>query len=337
MMNSIEASEMAESMLNDELVSIIIPVYNAEKYLEKLIESIFAQTHKNIEVIAAYESASTDNTLEVLHDLAKKYPLIISIGSERCPGGTRNRGFEYATGEFVVFVDADDYLLPDYLSSFLHVFREHPELDVVSCGYHIVDEDADLIFESNFASDVSYCILNRDTWIKRLLSGKEHVALWHVMIRRSFIQKHGLVFSTLHYAEDTLYQYTLATLVEEIGIVNRKTYVYIMHASGICGSLPVGTLLNPSISARVLIPDVLKTVSSDYAQVYHRMIVSGAVYETLNLDYDEWRTYLNMNNIHSIYPNKYHTNIREICASLLFNISKKAFYYSVMYYRKLRR
>ena len=112
---------MAENDANNELVSIVIPVYNAEKYLERLIESIFSQTHKNIEVIAAYESASTDNTLKVLQNLAKKYPLIISVGSERCPGGTRNRGFEYATGEFVVFVDADDYLLPDYLSSFLHV------------------------------------------------------------------------------------------------------------------------------------------------------------------------------------------------------------------------
>lgn len=319
---------MAENNANNGLVSIVIPVYNAEKYLERLIDSIFAQTHKNIEVIAAYESASTDNTLDVLQNLAKKYPLIISIGSERCPGGTRNRGFEYATGEFVVFVDADDYLLPDYLSSFLHVFREHPELNAVGCGYHIVNEDDDLILDSNCSFDVSYRILKRDAWIKRLLSGKEHVALWHLMIRRSFILKHGLVFSTQYYAEDALYQYTLASLIDRIGLINKKLYVYVIHDSGICGTRKTSNNFDLSLSASTLIPCVLSVTSPRFARCYRYNYESYYVYSTLSImDYDEWISYLNINNIRHLYPNIYNIRLKSVCSAILFNMSKKIFYY----------
>ena len=328
---------MAENTLNNELVSIVIPVYNAEKYLERLIDSIFAQTHKNIEVIAAYESASTDDTLEVLQNLAKKYPLIISIGSERCPGGTRNRGFEYATGEFVVFVDADDYLLPDYISSFLHVFREHPELDVVCCSYQSIKNISDLVDYDNNTVETPYIIYNQETWIKRLLAGKEHVMPWLHMIRRVFITEINLNFSTLYYGEDDLFAYSLAANSKEIGKIDKKTYIYINRESGIVGTRQK-MWFSKSISAYHLIPDILKNVSpnlaKEYSGIYNRLVTFSSA---KTMEYEEWRAYLKDSDIRLIHISHYRTKIIEILAIIVFNISKKIYYHLQSIYLNLIR
>lgn len=327
---------MAENDANNELVSIVIPVYNAEKYIERLIDSIFEQTHKNIEVIAAYESASTDNTLEILQNLAKKYPLIISVGSEKCVGGTRNRGFEYATGEFVVFVDADDYLLPDYLSSFLNVFRKHPELDVVCCGYHSTRNFPDLEDTKDGTATIPYFIYNQETWIKRLIAGKEFVMAWLYMMRREFIKETNLSFSSLYYGEDDLYAYSLASLTEKVGKVDKKTYIHINHDSGIIGTR-TKMWFSKSISAYHLVPEVLKiypNLARDYEGVYNRLVAFSSA---KTMEYKEWRDYLKDNDIKQIHICRYRTKIVEILAILVFNISKRIYYHLQSIYINLVR
>lgn len=328
---------MAENTLNNELVSIVIPVYNAEKYLERLIDSIFAQTHKNIEVIAAYESASTDDTLEVLQNLAKKYPLIISIGSERCPGGTRNRGFESATGEFVVFVDADDYLLPDYLSSFLHVFREHPELDVVCCNYQSIKNFADFVPNDFQLSKNHYYLYSQEVWIKRLLAGKEKVMPWLYMIRRKFIIDTNMIFTTLYYGEDDLYAYTLASNCDNIGKIDDKTYLYINNDSGIVGSR-TKMWFSKSVSAYHLIPEVLETVSPSLARIYRCHYNRHVAFSSAKtMKYNEWIDYLKDSEIKFIHISRYRTKIMEILGTLVFNFSKRIYYHLQSIYINLIR
>jgi len=134
-------------------VSIIIPIYNAGKYLEQCIDSIYAQIYPSFEVIASYDINSTDDTLCILKTLSTKYPLIIDMGSKETSGSAgkvRNRGFLRATGEFVVFVDADDVVLPEYLSSMMDVFREYPELNAVYCNFiRVTDNTIDLVKDKN--------------------------------------------------------------------------------------------------------------------------------------------------------------------------------------------
>ena len=96
-------------------VSVIIPVYNAEKYLNKCISSIANQTMQDIEILAVNDG-STDNSLEVLEQLSSKYKKLQVFNKENGGAGSdRNMGIEYAKGEFIKFVDADDYLKVDIL------------------------------------------------------------------------------------------------------------------------------------------------------------------------------------------------------------------------------
>ena len=91
-------------------VSVIVPVYNMEKYLNKCISSIANQTLEDIEIIAINDG-SCDNSLSILDDLSRKYKNLIVINQEnKGVGNARNKGLDIARGEFVKFVDADDYL-----------------------------------------------------------------------------------------------------------------------------------------------------------------------------------------------------------------------------------
>lgn len=107
-------------------VSVIIPVYNAEKYLRQCISSIANQTMKDIEILAINDG-STDNSLNILDELSQKYKGKLKIFDKENGGvgSARNIGIENANGEFVKFVDADDYLRVDILEKMYTIAKEH--------------------------------------------------------------------------------------------------------------------------------------------------------------------------------------------------------------------
>ena len=95
------------------LVSLVVPVYNSEKYLERCLECIVGQNYPNIEVIVV-DGGSTDGTAEILEKFEKKYDVIRCIYKENeGVSSSRNRGMEAARGKYLEFVDSDDFLLPN--------------------------------------------------------------------------------------------------------------------------------------------------------------------------------------------------------------------------------
>lgn len=93
-------------------ISVIIPVYNAEKYIRETLDSIIKQSYKNLEIILI-DNGSKDRSPDIIQKYEAKYPEIHMIeGSGKGPGASRNRGLKLAKGDYIVFADADDYL-PD--------------------------------------------------------------------------------------------------------------------------------------------------------------------------------------------------------------------------------
>lgn len=102
-------------------VSVIIPVYNTEKHLEKCIDSLLAQTLKDIEIILI-DDCSTDKSLDILTTYREKYPhkiKVISNKENKGPAGARNLGLDIASGEYIGFVDSDDYVTNDFYEKLL--------------------------------------------------------------------------------------------------------------------------------------------------------------------------------------------------------------------------
>lgn len=106
-------------------VSIIVPVYNTEEYLQKCLDSLTNQTLKNIEIICVNDG-STDNSLKILQDNAIKDDRIKIINQEnKKQGAARNAGMQVATGEYIGFVDSDDYVDLHYFERLYRVARNY--------------------------------------------------------------------------------------------------------------------------------------------------------------------------------------------------------------------
>ena len=120
-------------------VSVIIPVYNSEKYVEKCICSVMAQTLPELEIIIINDG-SIDESGKILRKLAQKDSRIILLDQEnKGVAAARNLGVEKATGKYLTFVDGDDYLQEDYIE-LMYNLAEKETLDMVICGLTYVDE-----------------------------------------------------------------------------------------------------------------------------------------------------------------------------------------------------
>ncbi len=170
------------------VVSVIVPVYNAEPYLAQCIESLLCQTHRNSQIILINDG-STDNSLAIAEHYAHTDSRI-SVYTQPNAGqsAARNRGMQYATGEYLSFIDADDYLDADYYETLLSAFR--PDTLVVQIGYRRV-QDGRILFSRcprSFHQYTSPCLR---------------------LYRRNFLMRHALSFEEGMIYEDVLFSIDL--------------------------------------------------------------------------------------------------------------------------------
>lgn len=121
-------------------ISIIVPVYNAEKYLKECLDSLVNQTYENIEIIAI-DDASSDNSLKILEEYADKYSQIKVYHNEFNIGqsATRNKGLRESTGDYIGFVDSDDYINLQTIESIVHTIKKENEPDIIQTSISFVD------------------------------------------------------------------------------------------------------------------------------------------------------------------------------------------------------
>ncbi|MFL6183180.1 MAG: glycosyltransferase family 2 protein, partial [Actinomycetes bacterium] len=166
---SIEKATAAHFISEVALVSVIIPSYNHAHYLGQAIGSVLSQSYRNFEIIVV-DDGSTDETSEV----ASRYERVRIVRQEnRGLSGARNRGLREAKGEYVVFLDADDKLLPGALEAGLRCFEAHPECAFVSGTSRPIAEDGALL------SQRSDTVVEGDHYLK--------------LLRRNYIGMHATV------------------------------------------------------------------------------------------------------------------------------------------------
>ena len=206
-------------------VSVIIPVYNVEKYLRKCLESIFKQTYKNIEIIVVNDG-STDGSCQVLNDLKEEDDRLIIINKKN--GGlssARNAGIEAATGEYLVFVDSDDWIDEKYIEN-MYVISDTYDCDIVQCGYESVFFD-----DSNIKEDKSninrqpllYTVKEFSYTTYTLLSWQCNLA-WNKLYKKSLFQNIRFPVGKIHEDEFTIYKVVWSA--NRIGVVSDKLYYY---------------------------------------------------------------------------------------------------------------
>ena len=200
------------------LISVIVPVYNVEPYIAECIESIQNQTHKNLEIILV-DDGSKDISGDICDQYAAYDERIKVIHQEN--GGisaARNAGLEVAKGDYIAFVDSDDYIAPNMYEDMLRILKEN-NLDILECTA-FRDKGGEIIEGCN---DGSLEIFNRDEALKMAMYDC-FVAVWSQLYKRSAID--DVRFPIGRKFEDTAVSYRFIANTKRVGHINRCYYYY---------------------------------------------------------------------------------------------------------------
>ena len=205
----------------EPLISVIIPVYNVEKYLNKCITSVVEQTYKNLEIIIV-DDGSTDQSPEICDEWKKRDSRIQVVHSSNGGAGkARNTALDMATGDYVTFVDSDDYIAPQMYQVLLEQFYDG--IGIVECNYSMVYDDSEKfkeerkIYKIHTYSAMQAMHENINDHIFRQL-------IWNKMYRKDVIK--GIYFPTGNKIDDEFWTYQAIGNASKLIYINQKLYAY---------------------------------------------------------------------------------------------------------------
>ncbi|MDO4168367.1 MAG: glycosyltransferase [Lachnospiraceae bacterium] len=215
----------------NEKISIIVPVYKVEAYLDRCIKSIVSQSYQNLEIILV-DDGSPDQCPHMCDIWAQKDERIKVIHKQN--GGlsdARNAGIHVATGTVIGFVDSDDWLEKDFCKTLLTVMNAN-NCDIVSCKFkkrYFQDE----IFEIKETGSIT--ILDRGQSMKALIEDNQvQQVVWNKLYRKELIERITFAIGKCH--EDEFWSYQVIGASERLGIVDYTGYNYYQRNDSIMGS-----------------------------------------------------------------------------------------------------
>ncbi|MGU5623145.1 glycosyltransferase family 2 protein [Aeromonas veronii] len=202
------------------LVSVIVPAYNVEKYIEKCLRTILVQTYRKFELLVINDG-SEDNSANIIDLIAKEDPRVrVFHTANKGVSAARNFGIQNAKGDYLVFVDGDDFLESDYLEYMLGLVSDH------GVDFALSKE----CFSSKFESQTVHLKTDNINGVEAtalLLSPKIIVGCWNKIFKRSLIISNDISFSTsLFYGEGLTFIIDVAKNSKKVAVGNKKVYHY---------------------------------------------------------------------------------------------------------------
>ena len=211
-------------------VSVVVPVYNVEKYLKRCLDSIINQTYKNIEIILVNDG-SKDNSRDICEEYEKNFDNIILINQEN--GGlsaARNTGLEYVKGEAVTFVDSDDWLELDAIKYYVDSMKKYNVDMVVTNNIRTKDYQKNILQPNNIKEEV----LTQEDYAKKFFkidgNSIEYYA-WSKLYKREIME--DVEFPVGLFAEDVLGTFRYMKNSQSIFYSNKITYNYFINDNGL--------------------------------------------------------------------------------------------------------
>lgn len=215
------------------LVSVIVPVYNVEQYIGRCIESIQRQTYSNLEILLVNDGSKDGSGIicEKYKKLDRRIKIINKIN-----GGlsdARNAGIREAKGEYLVFIDGDDYIKQDYVEKLLYKIVSI-DADVVLCSFELVDDNGKLL-KQEILSELPNEVVGHDILDAVLTSyGYKYVVAWNKIYRKEIFNK--LRFDKDKIYEDEFINFRLFWNCGKIGILEETLYCYVQRNGSIVQS-----------------------------------------------------------------------------------------------------
>lgn len=210
-------------------VSVVIPIYNVENYLKKCLDSVINQTYKNLEIICVND-CSPDNSSEILKEYAAKDNRIKIINHKKNGGlsAARNTGMDNATGEYIYFLDSDDWIDSDYIEKMVN---------------KIIETDADIVIDKNVITEKENFSApykhpsHKEEYTNNFITKDEIVNImvnaWSKMLKTDFIRRKNLRFPEGYINEDLYFHYIALAQTDKAYFFDGANYHYLSRDAGI--------------------------------------------------------------------------------------------------------
>ena len=199
-----------------EKVSIIIPIYNAEKYLFKCLNSIKEQTYTNIEVLMINDG-STDNSETICKEFLKDYRFCLINKKNGGVSSARNLGINRCNGEYVLFVDSDDWCDKELLKQAVQNIKSY---DMLCFAYYKAYKDKNICEELKVNKNAN---IKKEILSNKLIGGY----LWNKLFSTNIIKEHGIKFNeSITYCEDLIFIIQYIKYVKKVNYINKALYYY---------------------------------------------------------------------------------------------------------------
>lgn len=228
-------------------VSIIVPVYNSEEYIGRTLDSIINQDFNSFELIVI-DDGSTDGSLEIINKKLSKSTITHKIIHQENSGvsNARNRGIEESSGEYLVFVDSDDYITGNHLSE---LYNGGTDFSMVQ----FIKKEGN---KSSVSHQFSKRLMECEDFIKMELKMQMPFNFWQLMYNASIIKDNGIRFNPDYiYGEDIEFALKALSFGKEIAISNEITYYYIQHE---------GSAIKTSDYRRFEVVDIFENLAEFY-------------------------------------------------------------------------
>ena len=299
-------------------VSVIVPVYNVEDYIEKCLDSLVNQTLSDLEIIVVNDG-SPDNSEKIIKKYEKKYKNIKYVVKEN--GGlsdARNFGLKYAKGEYIAFLDSDDYVTHD-MYQMMYIKAKSEDFDMVVCDINYLYPDKTLRVSSGIKDDTED--------IKKTYLTIQPAA-WNKIFRRDLFD-HKVLFKKGVWFEDVEFIYRLLPYVKKIGVIHEPFNQYVQREGSITSTV------NPKIYDYIHnmngVVDYYKKhklydeYKKELEYAYVRYIYATFIRSIVKYDYNEYKKGVNeaIKNVKEHFPhyrrNKYFYKSLKGLYLVLFN------------------
>lgn len=259
------------------LISVIVPVYKVEPYLDRCVQSIVDQTYRNLEIILV-DDGSPDHCPQMCDAWAQKDSRIKVIHQEN--GGlsaARNRGIDAATGELIGFVDSDDYISPNMYALLYDILRRDGS-DISACGVEMVFEDGR---PSRLLTLPEQCTLsNKEAMEAIVLENFLKQPVWYKLYKSALVR--NIPFPVGKYHEDVFWSWQAILAAQKVSITDEPCYFYVQRENSIMGEtyspkrLDALDAKQQRLSALTpLYPSLAQTLAKDlaFSCIYHGQLV----------------------------------------------------------------
>ena len=217
------------------MVSVIVPVYQVSEYVERCIRAVMTQTYLDIECIIV-DDATRDDSIEKCERLIAEYdgPILFRIirhEQNRGLSAARNTGFDAASGEYVYFLDSDDYITPDCIERLVTVVLEDPSVEMVQ-GNSVMRSDGKDVSLYRLGHSIS--ITNNDEARQEFFKNRHiYISVWNRLLKKSFVEENGLYCREGLVFEDLLWVFYLMKHLRKAYLCEEITHYYCLRQGSI--------------------------------------------------------------------------------------------------------